>query len=230
MFHKFLLTTAAVVALSATALAADLPTTKGPPTYVPPPPVFTWTGLYIGGQLGYEWGYAGTAGYPAYNPSGVVGGGHLGYNYQTGLFVLGLEGDFDGSGYSGHTTSGTLTYGTQSSIDASIRGRAGITFDRALFFVTGGAAIADFTNAYAGTGVYNSRTASPIGWTVGGGVEYALDNNWSLRADYRFTDYAGYRLYSTVVGGNMYQHEIESKAEAGFSYKFDLMGPIVAKY
>ena len=58
MFKKLLLSTAAVVAMSGAALAADLPTTKGPPLYTPPPPIFTWTGAYIGGQVGYEWGRA----------------------------------------------------------------------------------------------------------------------------------------------------------------------------
>ena len=94
--------------LSSAALGADLPNTKGPPAFAPPPlPVFTWTGLYIGGQVGYQWGTTGwdihtdpplpasLLGEPTYSDQGVVGGGHIGFNYQVNQFVFGVEGDVE---------------------------------------------------------------------------------------------------------------------------------------
>ncbi len=116
---KLLAATIAAFAVAGPALAADLPSRAAPPVYVPPPPVFTWTGFYVGLNAGYGWGQstgalesdfpnifgAGTAvagGFiPAslgVRPQGVLGGGQFGYNWQTGPFVLGLETDFQGSG------------------------------------------------------------------------------------------------------------------------------------
>jgi outer membrane immunogenic protein len=71
MFKKTLFTAAAVVAMSTTAFAADLPSRKAPPVYVPPPPVFTWTGVYIGAQIGYQFGTSGTDAGPGILPAAV---------------------------------------------------------------------------------------------------------------------------------------------------------------
>ncbi len=189
MFRKILLSTAAVVAMSGAALAADLPTTKGPPVYAPPPPIFTWTGIYIGGQVGYEFGraYPATTGFnfPAYSPDGVVGGGHVGYNYQFGQFVAGVEGDVNGSSYRGNNGIGA----SKDPIDGSVRGRLGYAWDRALIYATGGVAFGDFNHSNV---FGDSNWAGQVGWTAGGGVEYAIDNNWSVRAEYRYTDFGRY--------------------------------------
>ena len=91
MFRKILIASTAIVAMGSAAYAADLPTTKGPAVYTPPPPIFTWTGFYAGGQFGYEWGRV----YPRFSTpfttDGIDGGGHVGYNYQFGQFVAGLK-------------------------------------------------------------------------------------------------------------------------------------------
>jgi len=224
MFKKILLTSAAVVAMSGAAFAADLPTTKGPAVYTPPPPpIFTWTGLYIGGQVGYEFGRAFEADVASYSPNGVVGGGHLGYNYQLGQFVVGVEGDVNGSSYRG----GNGIAFSKSPIDGSVRGRLGYAFDRALIYATGGVAFGDFQYRDIGGSIpYNVR----VGWTAGGGLEYAIDNNWSLRAEYRYTDYGRY-FYATPFLGADSTRQIDHRVQAGFSYKFDLLGaPVVSKY
>ncbi|QXX76485.1 outer membrane protein [Methylovirgula sp. HY1] len=254
MFCRILLTTAAAVAFGGTALAADLPTTKGPPVYTPPPPIFTWSGVYIGGQVGYAWGRAwtestyffpapiGTQSYalPPVGPSGVIGGAHVGYNYQTGSFVFGVEGDVNGSSYNGSAIKtnaflGTFSLGTREPIDASIRGRAGYAWNRALLYATGGVALGGLDNFNT---LGDSAHTTAVGWTVGGGVEYAIDNNWSARVEYRYTDFG--RDYFTAPGAaifgfipNVSSRQIENRVQAGFSYKFDMFippTPIVSKY
>jgi outer membrane immunogenic protein len=236
MFHKTLLATAAVVAMSSAAFAADLPTQKGPPVYAPPPPVFTWTGVYIGAQVGYEWGYTGTTlagvGAPSYNPNGIVGGGHIGYNYQfSGPFVVGLEGDVNGSNYRGRNITGATIYGSSTPIDGSLRGRIGYAYDRALFYVTGGGALGDFKNSYTVGGATDTLYTTRIGWTAGAGIDYAIDNNWSIGVEYRYTNYGTYSQFSpTALGAAATAHQIDNRVQAGFSYKFDLGGPVLAKY
>ena len=105
MHRRILLASAGVIALAGSAFAADLPSRAPPPVYVPPAPIFTWTGIYIGGQIGYAWGTSNTnlgdsfGDFTSFstNNSGVIGGAHVGYNLQLSQFVVGLEGDVDGS-------------------------------------------------------------------------------------------------------------------------------------
>lgn len=246
MFRKYLLSTAAVVALGGSAFAADLPSRNAPPIYAPPPPpVFSWTGVYVGAQIGYEFGLANSALFPTgtsagvafanSNPNGVVGGAHIGYNYQIASVVLGLEGDVNGASYRGSTALGAGTLTTTNDIDGSIRGRLGVAFDRALIYSTGGVAFAPFRNQFALGGLVDDQTSTRLGWTVGGGIEYAITNNWSIRAEYRYTDYGHYSdVLATTTGGalSVNKHETDNRIQAGFSYKFGAPAPLpaIAKY
>ena len=241
MLRKILMSTVVLFGAMGAASASDLPSSKGPPAYIPPPlPVFTWTGVYIGGQIGYGWGYSGSnvsalGDLATYNPSGVIGGAHVGYNYQMGQFVAGLEGDVNGSSYNGSGISALgNSYGTTENIDGSVRGRLGMAWDRALVYATGGVAFGDFQNTYSSGGFTDSPSTTRVGWTVGGGVEYAVDNNWSIRAEYRYTDFGYFSQYSpTALGAAVSQHEIDNRVQVGFSYKFDMFAPpapVVAKY
>ncbi len=228
MFRKVLLSTVAVVAMSGAALAADLPTTKGAPVYTPPPPIFTWTGVYIGAQVGYEFGRA----YPAitgtnfvpYSPNGVVGGAHVGYNYQLGQFVFGVEGDANGSSYRGSNGIGA----SKDPFDGSVRGRLGYAWDRALIYATGGAAFADFN--HSNTVGPDSNWIGRVGWTAGGGIDYAIDNNWSLSAEYRYTNFGRYYFTGSTTGAPLSEKQYDHRVQVGFSYKFDWAQPIVSKY
>jgi outer membrane immunogenic protein len=246
MLRKFLMASALVCAAAGSAFAADLPNTKEAPVYAPPPPpVFSWTGVYIGGQVGYQWGSASPSlvtpgaaytGLPGNNLDGVVGGGHVGYNLQVQQFVFGLEGDVDGSNYSGGNSNGAVAYTTREPVEASIRGRIGYAWDRVLFYGTGGVAFGDFNNTYTGPGggvdnVWDTR----VGWTAGAGIEYAIDNNWSVRAEYRYTDFGDLNDYlaNSAPGSYVHLHETDNRVQVGFSYKFDLFGPpgpMAAKY
>jgi outer membrane immunogenic protein len=255
MIRSALLAAISAVALGSVAMAADLPSEKGPPVYAPPPPpAFSWTGFYIGGQVGYEWGSSPSAAYtaatgalfeanPTIHPSGVVGGGHIGYNYQLSQFVFGVEGDVNGSDYagSGNDLSGLYLDHSRTGIDASFRARVGVAFDRVLVYATGGGAYGSIISGttYLATGASETNTVGRIGWTAGGGIEYAIDNNWSVRAEYRYTDYGYYTTYfgdpavtSTLF--NVHLHETDNRVQVGFSYLFNAppppAPPVVAKY
>jgi outer membrane immunogenic protein len=244
--RKSILVTAALFSLSGSALAADLPNLKGPPAFTPPP-VFSWTGVYIGGQIGIQWGQTGWARFdptnttlivsePGYANNGVVGGGHIGYNYQISQFVLGLEGDVEDTNYNGNGLSNGNAWAntTRADIEASVRARVGVAWNQLLVYVTGGGAYTDLRNSAQnppGT-FYAGDDDGRFGWTAGAGVEYAIDPNWSIRAEYRFTDFGQDTLYT----GTEVIHEddlSDHRFEAGFSYKFDMFeppAPIVAKY
>jgi outer membrane immunogenic protein len=241
MMRKILLTSVAVIATSASAFAADLPSRRqAPPPYLPPPPIFTWTGIYVGGQIGYEFGrdnafapnVFGSA--TSSSPNGVVGGAHIGYNYQINQFVVGIEGDVNGSSYSGNSSTAFFanTVSTKTPIDGSVRGRVGVAFDRALFYATGGAAFADIKDSYTGPFGSSQISNGRVGWTVGGGVEYAITNNWSVRGEYRYTDYG--RMTDTPILANVTtHHQTDNRVQIGFSYKFDTFAPpapVLAKY
>ena len=185
---KKILTAALLASVAASAFAADLPTQKGPPpapVYVPPP--FTWTGFYVGVNGGYGFGSGGNA--TLGNPSGGLVGGTVGYNYQIGQFVTGLEGSLD---WADLTKSQTLLDGslTKARVDSlgDILARFGFAADRALFYVAGGYAGGDVRGADStAAGLSYSNSGWQNGWALGGGVEYAFTNNISLKAEYLYS-------------------------------------------
>jgi outer membrane immunogenic protein len=264
MFERIILASFGVVALAGTTCAAE------PPSVLPPPPVFTWTGIYIGGQIGYArgtdaanaalnlpiWPRFFTKGY-SLNPQGVIGGAHIGYNLQINQWVLGLEGTVEGTSLSGGTSTlartpargpfGTLAARTREDVQGSIRARAGFAWDRVLIYATGGAAFTGISDDYSAAlpaavpapiFLSLSKSQTRAGWTVGGGLEYAITNNWQVRAEYRYSDFGRYTdSFASVVLPAVFQstsghHLTENQVQAGFSYKFDTRAPypVVAKY
>ena len=171
-----------VLALGSAAVAADLPrrATAAAP-YVAPVPVFTWTGFYAGVNPGYGWGsQKGTADANYGSLDGAQVGGTAGYNYQMGQIVLGMESDLDWS--NAKNTNGAFV-SKQTSI-GTVRGRVGYAVDRVLLFTTGG---------YAGGNVERTVGAASAsdwhnGYALGGGMEYAITNNVSAKAEYLYTD------------------------------------------
>ena len=272
MYRKILLASVGAVALSGSAaLAADLPSQAPPPVYVPPVPIFTWTGIYVGGQIGYAWtsGNNNFTGFDPFfpgapflstsiggTPSGVIGGANVGYNYQINQWVLGLEGSVDGTSLKNTAAAffpdgTTLSAHSTADIQGSIRGKLGVAWDRALIYGTGGVAFGGFNTdvSIANTGFLNGGnpffasgnvSTTRVGWTVGGGIQYAVTNNWSIFAEYRYTNFGDIRennfgLLPTgaFFNGNRQIHQ--NQVQAGFDYKFDLFGPfgptpVVAKY
>jgi outer membrane immunogenic protein len=175
---KILLSSVALLGLASGAMAADLPSRRAPAPIIASVPVFTWTGFYVGVNAGYGWNTndsitVGGVRFDLDDEGGFVGGAQAGYNYQIGSFVVGLEGDiqyadfggddrfdFDRDGIADDDFNNSDWFGT-------VRARAGVAFDRALIYATGGFAFAD----------------DATGWTVGGGLEYAFTNNLSAKVE-----------------------------------------------
>ena len=240
---KFLIVGAALAALVGTpALAADMALKAPPPA---PAPAWSWTGWYVGGTAGYGWTREevdpnvtssfctfGIGGCPTFgsglvasiptalntNANGFIGGGEIGYNYQTGQWVLGIEADFSGSSIKGSNTVGasvipagfpTNAINTQTMVDqklsalGTVRGRLGVTPVNSplLAYVTGGLAygrvtsdtsISETVSGPCGCGpnpsVTGSETTWRAGWTAGGGLAVAFAPNWSIKAEYLYYD------------------------------------------
>ncbi len=181
------------------AQAADLPVTS--PTRhgqsTAPASPYDWTGFYVGAQAGYGWGQsngtqnAGGTFFPvvpySIDPTGALAGGHVGFNYQTGALVLGLEADLEAANVNGSTAISAFeqTYFFNAKADklASIRSRFGWARDRLILYGTGGAAW-----GHVATPPLDSLSGWRIGWTAGAGAEYALQRNWSVNVEYRYTD------------------------------------------
>jgi outer membrane immunogenic protein len=155
---KALYAAVATLALSAgaatTALAADVIAEQPPAPAAPAVvPVFSWTGVYLGANLGYGWANADVS-----DDNGFVGGGQIGYNYQfSNNVVLGIEGDMDATGmeFGGNDVDYTL----------SGRARLGYAFDRWMPYATGGV-------AYAKAGDFEDT-----GWVAGAGIEWAATDH-----------------------------------------------------
>ena len=168
--------------------AADLsvaPLYKTPPVVAAP--AYNWSGFYVGLNGGGDWGTSNWTSAGSSDMSGAVIGGTAGLNWQMGHAVLGLEGDVDWSSLKGSTTSALCPAGCTTNNDwlATVRGRAGYAFDRFLPYVTGGLAVGDIK---AGAPGFTGATQTNAGWTAGGGVELALTNNWTAKAEYLHVD------------------------------------------
>ena len=218
-------------------MAADV---RAPVYKAPPPPMAapTWTGFYLGAHAG--WGLAtntdGTArstspGGELFLPAaydlsanGPLFGGQLGYNWQNGNLVFGIEGDFSGFGLDGFNsqplTNGPATgalAGLTGGVSfmrqdvewlASIRGRFGYAWGPTLLYVTGGAAwtrvnyAAAAVPAIAAIGCCSdsaSFSETHSGWTVGAGYEAMITSNWSVRAEYLYYKFDGGPTMSVPV-------------------------------
>ena len=172
--------------LTVSAFAADLPMRAPPPApvYIP---AFSWSGIYIGVNGGYSFGTTTTVGSSGgLSTNGFVAGGTFGGNFQAGMFVFGAEGDFDWDNIKG-TPSPAVCPGCLETSNwlATVRGRVGVAWDRLLIYGTGGAA---FQNLKFST-CCSSAVTNPIGWTGGGGIEFAISPNWSVKAEYLFVDF-----------------------------------------
>jgi outer membrane immunogenic protein len=177
VFKRSLLTTASLVLLASTALAADLPSRRSVPE-APLVPVFAWTGFYVGGNAGYifsndsqitTFGNNGPAAGPStifnvnsgarpgsvqLDPEGFTGGGQIGYNMQIGRFVFGLEADAAYTDYKKSVgvigaTGAQSNFSTDLSYLGTVRGRVGIAMDRVLVYGTGGFAYGDVEHSAA---------------------------------------------------------------------------------
>jgi outer membrane immunogenic protein len=176
--------------LTGTAAAADLPPRMAPQPYYKAPAevqVYNWTGFYIGinggGGFGHsQWDSIGSS----FDVSGGLVGGTVGYNYQFGQAVVGVEGDIDWADING-TTNTACPFGCKTTDNwlSTVRGRLGYAADRFMPFVTGGAAFGDIR---ASTPGFAGASNTEAGWTVGAGLEFAIAGNWTAKAEYLYVD------------------------------------------
>jgi len=220
--HRALVTGAsalALVALTASGQAADI-LTKAPPMLPPPSPAYSWTGFYLGVNGGGAWGrsYWDSAG--PFNVSGGLVGGTLGYNYQVGSLVWGVEGDGDWSHISGGVTNFGCPAGCSTTNDwlATARGRLGYAFGSVLPYVTGGGAFGDIRASSPG---FAGATSDRAGWTLGGGLEFALAGKLSAKVEYLYVDLGrfdcGFACGVTAPDNVSFRTNI---VRAGLNYRF----------
>ena len=170
---------------AAPAYAADAVSEEPPAPAAPmeEPPLNTWSGPYAGVSLGY--GFSGTTTTPTteIDTDGFGGGVFGGYNFQSGMFVYGAEGDI---GYSNIKGSNALTE-SKSGFDGSLRARMGVavTDDVLVYGTAGGAGQSLKISDPAGS---DSKTM--LGWTAGGGVDVKLTEQVFGRVEYRYTDFS----------------------------------------
>jgi outer membrane immunogenic protein len=239
MKRLLLASTALCAALAPSAFAADLPTVKGPPPApAVAPPVFNWTGFYIGGNVGAMWSQDGVettdgfGGLPVgttdtVDPSGLVGGVQAGYNYQFSNIVAGVEGDLDWSSARGSRDSvwglTGLNHTASTPFFGDVRARLGLAVDRFLPYVTGGVVFAEQRNSLGAVFLTPPSTgrSEGTGWAIGAGVEYAIDNHWSAKAEYLYTQFPD--ANGTLFAGAPYTFKFKDSADIarlGLNYRF----------
>jgi outer membrane immunogenic protein len=202
---KLLLAGVAFAALSGSAVAADL---AARPAYAPPP-VYSWTGLYWGVNVGYSWGQdkrdATLLGAGTFSASqkvdGAVGGFQSGYNYQFGQWVLGFETDIQASGQKGGTTVQvlaapltTITTDHKLSWFGTSRTRLGVLWTpNVLLYGTAGVAYGQVKDTATANAVGIGSATSTFkdvkaGWTAGAGVEGVIGGGWTAKVEYLYID------------------------------------------
>jgi outer membrane immunogenic protein len=234
--------------------AADLPVRKAPPLAAYPT-IFTWTGFYGGINAGYKFdgdddvhtegqaapniaNIAGGArpGFVPLNRDGFIGGGQIGYNYQFGQFVAGIETDIsytDFQDFNSVTTAQlvtglplTNTFRSRLEYLGTVRGRVGYAYDRALFYATGGFAYGksehhiDMLGPTGNLQFSGDSSDVKTGYAVGAGVEYAVTDNVTVKGEYLFFDLGKDTVNVAVIPGS-------GGAGTGYNSHFSDNGHIV---
>ncbi|WP_407174702.1 outer membrane protein [Bradyrhizobium sp. STM 3562] len=245
MTKKLLLVTASIVALSAAAPAfgADLaarPYTKAPPA--PVAAIYDWTGFYIGINGGWgsshnSWDFLGVVPEGSHDATGGTVGGQIGYRWQFGQWVFGVEGQGNWADFSGSNVSTAfLADSNRTKIDAFglITGQVGYAFNNVLLYAKGGAAVTSnrFSVNSALTGVELARTdETRWGGAVGAGVEVGFAPGWSVGVEYDHLFMQDGTVTFVTPAGAVASDRIRQDVDlvtARINYKFG--GPIIAKY
>jgi outer membrane immunogenic protein len=238
--NKVIGITAIAILVATPAVAADM-AVKAP---MLPAPVASWTGCYLGGNLGGAWQHNHT-----YDPealfdtggdsgSGFIGGGQIGCDYQfSNNWVIGIQDMFDGTDISSsHIYPGDApeTLGTDTKWVDTLTGRLGYAVTpQTLLYVKGGGAWARVNYSDIYPGAYDGQAdVTRSGWTIGGGLEYAFLTNWSAFAEYNYIDLGNQNvaLAYTCTGAcgfpNPYTYTVShniSEFLVGVNYRFGLL-------
>lgn len=253
------------VATAGKAAAADLPVVRKAAPAVAP--ASSWTGFYVGGHAGYGWGHSDVpiqvidplglatnaiadGAFPlrySFDRSGYVAGGQIGYNYQIGRFLWGVEADISASGIDGEQQiltprcpnfcgSPNLS-NTSQDMDwfGTARVRFGGVVNNWLFYGTAGVAFGEVkysywqNNAVFGLGgllnTFGADTKTHVGWTAGAGLEYGF-GRWSVKAEYLYFDLGDHSFlvpHNTAPTLIQYSPKFENRGSivrAGLNYRF----------
>ncbi len=218
---------------------------------------YNWTGFFIGGSFGllngktdYEYPANGATTNPRY--AGATGGGQIGYDQQFGKWILGVEGNiYAADAHGARACPNNVFFNCESKMDwiGTATVRVGYSFwDRQMAYVRAGAAYGNTKLvASCNTGPFNvfglvgcgqgdSQTA--VGWTIGYGTEFALDKNWTVRAESNYFDLGTTRFTEPQnLGATAFAPlavDVRNKgfiSTIGLNYRFSTVpGPVIAKY
>jgi outer membrane immunogenic protein len=198
-------TTAALAVSANAAAAADVYRNPYAPNYTTATTTYSWTGAYLGGTFGYQWGELSNSGA---EPHGVTGGFEGGYNWQYGMFVVGGETDLQLS----NASDTFADYKFSNPWFGTVRGRAGFAMNNILFYGTLGLA---YGQGHVDLGIIGEDNMH-FGWTTGLGLEVGLTQNWSVKAEYLYIDLSNdnYGLIGTNLGLT------SSVGRFGLNYRF----------
>jgi outer membrane immunogenic protein len=209
----------------APAVAADMPV-KAQPPLAPVVAAYDWSGFYVGANVGGAWGqvaatnHGNSTAFGDYAPkqgftsdmSGVIGGGQIGYNFQRGHFVFGVDALLDASGVEGSWASNRGNkddqFSTKVDVLTLITGRFGYAWDNVLLYGKGGLAgsrlklsVVDTVPPATGAG---NDTQWAWGWTLGAGLEYAIARQWSAGVEYDYASFGSKNFQLAGAGPGSY--------------------------
>jgi outer membrane immunogenic protein len=206
-----------LASIAGAACAADLPAPSVPYSKAPAvvSPATNWSGFYIGAMGGY--GSENTS-----DPLGIkggFGGATVGYNWQFGTIVAGIEADGGFGDVSNSATVSGVTATAKVDALATVRGRVGVAFDQFLLYGTGGLALADAKIDASAFGVSDSKTLT--GWTVGAGAEWMFMPRWSVKAEYLYRSFASQTFFAAQFPPGITTGTLNvNSGEVGVNYHF----------
>jgi len=201
---------------------------------------YNWSGVYVGGTIGYGWADTNVTELDDYSFSdfgdtefdfdsdGILGGVFVGANWQSGSFDYGVEADFSATDIN-NTVENTMNPGTGESFSntidwfGTIRGRLGYAMDRTLLYATGGVAFAEIRSSYNDPldSTFAVASGTAWGWTIGAGAEYAVTDNWTLRGEYLYVDLEDRQ--GSFQDGGTFRYDFDNDMNVvriGAAYKF----------
>jgi outer membrane immunogenic protein len=212
-------------------VAADLPL-PSPPRYDIDAPYAHWGGAYLGLNGGFGSGSSqwrqGLILTNVFTNDGFLLGGTIGFNYPVSAVLFGVEGDLDWSTLNGSVGTCAVNGAgapaaceTKNNVLGTVRARMGYAFDRTLIYVTGGAAVGNFQTGLNPPATFDAT--AKVGWAAGAGLEYALSESWSAKAEYLFVDLGTASCTSAANCGSAAGASVtltENLVRGGFNYRF----------
>jgi outer membrane immunogenic protein len=235
---KLLLTTTAFVVLASPVLAADLaarPYTKAPPQMMAA--IYDWSGFYIGVNGGGGWSHntwdvVGGGREGSHDSSGGTVGGQVGYRWQSGPVVFGVEAQGNWADFSGDNLSAVFATRNRTKTDAFglFTGQVGYAWNNVLLYAKGGAAVTSnkYTITNAATGAFvASNDGTRWGGVVGAGLEYGFAPNWSLGVEYDHLFMDRQTVSFAAAGSDSIKQDVDLFT-ARLNYRFG--GPVATRY